>query len=356
MVARENRKITKSVKIGGKLIIGNRQPIVVQSMCTTKTIDIKSTVEQIKALEKEKCEIIRVGIPDLDSAKALDKIKKHVNLPIVADIHFDYNLAIEALKNGADKVRVNPGNLGGNDRFAEVIEAAKKMNKAIRIGVNSGSMEKDLLEQYGYPSAEAMVESALRSVEFCEKLNFKNLVVSLKSTEVEDAIKAYRLFSAKSDYPLHVGMTEGGTLIPGTVKNAIGIGTLLMDGIGDTIRVSMTADPIEQVIAAKEILKSLHMYDKEVSIISCPTCARTEINVKELAEKVRARTMHIEKPLKITVLGCSVNGPGEAREADYGIAGGRQKGVIYRKGQIAKVVSEDKLLDELIQLIEEDNA
>ncbi len=353
--SRKNHKRTRAVKLGDKLIIGDQQPILIQSMCTTKTYDWKSTVEQIQEVEAEKCDIMRVSVPDLESAKALDNIKKHVAMPIVADIHFDYNLAIKSLEYGADKIRINPGNLGGEERFVEVIKAAKKLNKAMRIGINSGSMENELLEKYGYPSAEAMVESAMNAIKIAEAHDYHDIVISLKSTEVEDAIKAYRLFSEKSDYPLHVGMTEAGTLIPGIAKNAIGIGTLLQDGIGDTIRVSMTADPVEQVIAAKEILKALHLYDKEPTVISCPTCARTEIDVKSLAEQVRERTLHIEKPIKITVLGCAVNGPGEAKEADYGIAGGRQKGVLYRKGKIYKVLPEDQLLDELIRLIEEDN-
>lgn len=354
--SRKNHKKTRAVKLGDNLVIGDQQPILIQSMCTTKTYDWKSTVEQIQEVEAEKCDIMRVSVPDLESAKALDNIKKHVAMPIVADIHFDYNLAIKSLEYGADKIRINPGNLGGEERFVEVIKAAKKLNKAMRIGINSGSMENELLEKYGYPSPEAMVESAMNAIEIAEAHEYRDIVISLKSTEVEDAIKAYRIFSEKSDYPLHVGMTESGTLIPGIAKNAIGIGTLLQDGIGDTIRVSMTADPVEQVIAAKEILKALHLYDKEPTVISCPTCARTEIDVKSLAEQVRERTLHIEKPIKITVLGCSVNGPGEAREADYGIAGGRQKGVLYRKGKIYKVLPEDQLLDELIRLIEEDNA
>lgn len=356
MSNRKNHKRTKPVNIGHNLIIGNCQPIAIQSMCTTKTSDWKSTVEQINEVEKEKCDVMRIAIPNLESGKALDNIRKHVKMPIVADVHFDYNLAIKSLEHGADKVRINPGNLGGEDRFIEVIKAAKKLNKAVRIGINSGSMENELLEKYGYPSPEAMVESAINAIKIAEAHDFKNIVVSLKSTEVEDAIKAYRLFSEKSDYPLHVGMTEAGTLISGIAKNAIGIGTLLQNGIGDTIRVSMTADPVDQIIAAKEILKALHLYDKEPTIISCPTCARTEIDVKKLAEEVRKRTFHIEKPVKITVLGCAVNGPGEAKEADYGIAGGRKKGVLYKKGEIYKVLPEDQLLDELVQLIEEDNA
>jgi len=356
MNSQKNRKGTKPVNIGHNLIIGDCQPVAIQSMCTTKTSDWKSTVEQIKQVEQENCDVMRVAIPDLKSAKALDTIKKHVRIPIVADIHFDYNLAIKSFEYGADKIRINPGNIGGEDRFIEVLKAAKKLNKAIRIGINSGSMENELLEKYGYPSPEAMVESAQNAIKIAEAHDFTNIVVSLKSTEVEDAIKAYRLFSEQSDYPLHVGMTEAGTLIPGIAKNAIGIGTLLQDGIGDTIRVSMTTDPVEQVIAAKEILKALHLYGKEPIIISCPTCARTEINVKDLAEKVREKTRHIRKPVKITVLGCAVNGPGEAKEADYGIAGGRKKGVLYRKGEIHKVLPEDQLLDELVRLIEEDNA
>ena len=268
MSNRKNHKRTNPVSLSQNLIIGDCQPVVIQSMCTTKTFDWKSTVDQIKEVEKEKCDIMRVAVPDLESAKALDNIKKHVAMPIIADIHFDYNLAIKSLEYGADKIRINPGNLGGEDRFIEVLKAAKKLNKAMRIGINSGSMENELLEKYGYPSPEAMVESAVNAIKIAEAHDFHNIVISLKSTEVEDAIKAYRLFSKQSDYPLHVGMTEAGTLIPGIAKNAIGIGTLLQNGIGDTIRVSMTADPVDQVIAAKEILKSLHLYDKEPTIIS----------------------------------------------------------------------------------------
>lgn len=348
-------KKTKSIKVGN-LNIGGKNPIAIQSMTTTKTEDWKSTVEQIHALEAEKCDIIRVAVPNMEAAKAITQIKKHIKIPLVADIHFGHNLAIESLKQGADKIRINPGNIGSKDRVAEIIEAAKSLDKAIRIGINSGSMEDALLEKYGHPTAEAFVESALNSIEFCEKLGFKKIIVSLKSTEVPDSIEAYRLFAAKSDYPLHVGMTEAGTMIPGITKNAIGIGTLLQEGIGDTIRVSMTEDPIDQVKTAKEILKCLHLYDKEPTIISCPTCGRTEIDVKKLSLEVTRRTAHIQKPLKITVLGCAVNGPGEAKEADYGIAGGREKGVIFKAGKIYKVVHEPQLLDEFINLIESENA
>ncbi|MFC1647398.1 flavodoxin-dependent (E)-4-hydroxy-3-methylbut-2-enyl-diphosphate synthase [Patescibacteria group bacterium] len=348
-------KKTRPTKIGN-LTIGGENPIAIQSMTTTKTEDWKSTVEQIHALEAEKCDIIRVAIPNMEAAKAIPQIKKHTTMPLVADIHFDHNLAIESFKQGADKIRINPGNIGSKDAVAEVIKAAKTLNKAIRIGINSGNMEDELLEKYGHPTAPAFVESALNSIEFCEKLGFKNIVVSLKSVEVPDSIEAYRLFAQKSDYPLHVGMTEAGTMIPGISKNAIGIGTLLQEGIGDTIRVSMTESPVDQVKTAKEILKCLHLYDKEPTIISCPTCGRTEIDVKKLSQEVTRRTAHIQKPLKITVLGCAVNGPGEAKEADYGIAGGRKKGVIYRKGEIYKVVQEAQLLDEFIKLIESENA
>ncbi len=347
-------KKTRPVKIGG-LIVGGDNSIAIQSMTTTKTHDWKSTVEQCMDLRKEKCDIIRVGVPDIKSAKAINKIKQKIKMPVVADIHFNHNLAIESLKNGADKVRINPGNIGSKDKFEQVINAAKKLNKAIRIGINSGSMDQVLLEKYKHPTPEALVESALSSINFCEKLGFNNIIVSLKSTELPVMLKAYRLFAEQSDYPVHVGVTEAGTLIPGITKNAIGIGTLLQEGLGDTIRVSMTADPVDQVKTAKEILKSLYLYDKEPIVISCPTCARTEINVKKLAEEVTKRTAHIKKPLKITVLGCAVNGPGEAKEADYGIAGGRKKGVIFKHGKIYKVVPESDLLDEFIQLIESDN-
>lgn len=348
-------KKTRPIKIGN-FKIGGDNPIAIQSMTTTKTHDWKSTVEQCKALEQEKCDIIRIAIPDIEAAKAIPKIKEHIKMPLVADIHFDHNLAIESLKQGADKVRINPGNIGSKEGIAEIVEVAKKLDKAIRIGINSGSMEDEILDKYGHPTAQAFVESALNSIKFCEKLGFTNIVVSLKSTEVPDAIEAYRLFAQQSDYPLHVGMTEAGTMIPGITKNAIGIATLLQEGIGDTIRVSMTEDPIDQVKTAKEILKCLHLYDKEPTIISCPTCGRTEIDVKKLSLEVTRRTAHISKPLKITVLGCAVNGPGEAKEADYGIAGGREKGVIFKQGKIYKVVPEAELLDEFIKLIESENA
>jgi len=348
-------KKTRPVKTGD-LVVGGDNSIAIQSMTTTKTHDWKSTVEQCLDLREEKCDIVRVGIPDMKSAGVISKIKQKIRMPLVADVHFDHNLAIESLKNGADKVRINPGNIGAEDNFEQVVNAAKKLNKAIRIGINSGSMDKILLEKYKHPTPEALVESALNSINFCEKLGFNNIVVSLKSTELPIMLRAYELFAKQSDYPLHVGMTEAGTLIPGITKNAIGIGTLLRQGIGDTIRVSMTADPVDQVKTAKEILKCLHLYDKEPMIISCPTCARTEINVKNLAEQVTKRTAHIRKPLKITVLGCAVNGPGEAKEADYGIAGGREKGVIFKHGKIYKVVPEADLLDEFVQLIESENA
>jgi (E)-4-hydroxy-3-methylbut-2-enyl-diphosphate synthase len=352
---RVKAKKTRSVKIRD-LVLGNNNPIAIQSMTTTKTYDWKSTVEQCIDLQNEKCDIIRVAVPDLKSSKAIGKIKKNISMPLVADIHFDHNLAIESLKNGADKIRINPGNIGSKESFEQIIKAAKKLKKAIRIGVNSGSMDRKLLEKYQHPTPEALVQSALNNINLCEKLGFKNVVISLKSTDLPVMLQAYRLFSKKSDYPVHVGMTEAGTLIPGITKNAIGIGTLLQEGIGDTIRVSMTADPVDQVKTAKEILKCLHLYHKEPTIISCPTCARTEIDVKKLAEQVTRRTAHIQKPLKITVLGCAVNGPGEAKEADYGIAGGREKGVIFKHGEIHKVVPESNLLDEFIELIESENA
>lgn len=334
---------TRKIKIGD-VIIGGGNPVAIQSMCDTKTHDIKETVAQILKLEKEGCDVIRVAVPDERAVDTIPQIKKHIHIPLVADIHFDYTLAIKALRKGADKIRINPGNIGGEERVAEILKVCKV---PIRIGINSGS-----LENYHHPIHEAMVESALKWVRFCENRNFTNIVLSLKSSNVADTIAAYELISKKVDYPLHVGITEAGTLIPGAVKSAIGIGSLLKKGIGDTIRVSLTEDPIYEIRVAKEILKSLGLYKKEPEIISCPTCGRTEIDLKKLVREVEKRAALIKKPLKIAVMGCMVNAIGEAREADFGIGGGKRKGVIFKKGKIIKTVPESKLVDELFKLIE----
>jgi len=360
MAVQNEKRITREIYIGkpnkGTVIVGGNYPIAIQSMCNTKTHDWKTTVEQIHALEKEKCEIVRVAVPDFESAKALPKIIENINIPLVADIHFDHRLAVESIKNGVDKIRINPGNIGASEKVEEVVNAAKKAGVVIRIGINAGSLEKELLEKHGHPTPEALIESAENGIKFCEKLGFHDIVVSLKTTEVLDFIRAHRMFADNCEYPLHVGVTEAGTLIPGVVRNAIGVGTLLQEGIGNTIRVSLTADPVQEIKAAKEILKALDMYHKEPIIKSCPTCSRTEINVETLAHEVEKLTAHIEKPIKIAVMGCVVNGPGESREADYGIAGGRKHGALYRKGEFVKTVPESKLLDELLTLIKQDHA
>jgi (E)-4-hydroxy-3-methylbut-2-enyl-diphosphate synthase len=339
------RMKTREIKIGG-VRIGGENEVAIQSMCDTKTEDVSATVAQILKLEEEGCDIVRVAVPNVEAAEALKEIKKKIGIPLVADVHFDYTLALKALENGADKIRINPGNIGGEERVAEILKVCKV---PIRIGINSGS-----LESHHHPIYEAMAESALKWVGFCEERGFENLVLSLKSSNVEDTIKAYEMISEKTDYPLHVGITEAGTLIPGAVKSAIGIGSLLQKGIGDTIRVSLTEDPVQEIRVAKEILKSLGMYGKEPEIISCPTCGRTEIDLKGLVVEVEKRAKKIKKPLKIAVMGCAVNAVGEAREADFGIGGGKGNGIIFKKGKVVKNVPEDRLVDELFELIEKE--
>ena len=327
--------------------------MVVQSMTNTETSDVSSTVEQIKSLECAGCEIIRVAVPDEEAAHALGKIKKSINIPLTADIHFHHKLALIALDQGVDGLRLNPGNIGSQERVREVARKAEDRRVPIRIGVNSGSLEKDLLEQYGSPTPEALVESALRHVRMLEDLNFGDIKISVKASGVEHTIEAYRLLSEKVDYPLHLGVTEAGTTLCGTIKSALGIGTLLREGIGDTIRVSLTADPIVEVKAAYEILASLGLRKRPyVEIISCPTCGRTQIDLEGLVGRLEKRLAGIRYPLKVAVMGCVVNGPGEAKEADVGIAGGDGKGVIIREGQIIRTCKEDQLEDELVKEIE----
>lgn len=345
------RKITREVKIGNKKIGGNN-PILVQSMTNTDTRDIEKTIEQIKRLEDYGCDIIRVAVPDMEAAEAIKEIKKNINIPLVADIHFDYRLAIKSIENGADKIRINPGNIGRQENIKKVVEIAKEKGIPIRIGVNSGSLEKEILHKYKGVTAEAVVESALKNVLILEKLGFYDIVISLKTTNVPLTIEAYKFASSKVDYPLHVGITEAGTIEAGTIKSAVGIGTLLYLGIGDTIRVSLTGDPVHEVRVGRQILRSLGLLKEGVEIISCPTCGRTKIDLINLAEEVEKRTKNIKKPLKVAVMGCVVNGPGEAKEADIGIAGGDGEGVIFKKGKVYKKVKEEELIEELMREIE----
>jgi (E)-4-hydroxy-3-methylbut-2-enyl-diphosphate synthase len=343
------RKRTRAVKVGD-LILGDGQPIRIQSMTKVPTRNVQATLEQIDRLVESGCEIVRVACPGEEDVKALGKIRSKVKIPLVADIHFNYRFALMAIDEGVDKLRLNPGNIGDKDRVAEVVEKAKRCHIPIRIGVNSGSLEKDLMEKYG-PTAEALVESARRHVAILEAMDFHDTVISLKTTDVPTLIAAYRLASQKFNYPLHLGVTEAGTLIRGSVYNAIGIGTLLQEGFGDTIRVSLTADPVEEVKVAKMILESLDLR-QGVRVISCPTCGRTEIDTAKLAQEVEARAMKLAGPLTIAVMGCAVNGPGEAQGADFAITGGQKKGMIYVAGKQVRVVDEDKLVDELFKEIE----
>ena len=345
------RKTTKTVDIGGVKIGGNN-PVAIQSMCNTDTRDVKATVNQILRLEEAGCEIIRVAVPDQEAAAAVADIKKAIHIPLVVDIHFDYRLALECMKNGADKVRINPGNIGGTDRVKKVVETAKERSVPIRIGVNGGSLEKELIEKYGGPTADALVESAMRHVKILENEDFDNTVVSIKISNVPVMIEAYRKFSEISDLPLHIGVTEAGTLRSGTIKSAIGIGSLLSGGIGDTMRVSLTADPVEEIYAAYDIQRILGLRKKGVQLVSCPTCGRTRINLIEIANEVEKRLANVDKDITVAVMGCAVNGPGESREADIGIAGGCGEGLIFRKGKIIKKAPENKIIDELMNEIE----
>ena len=302
-------------------------------------------------MEEAGCDIIRVAVPDMASAVAISEIKKQIRIPLVADVHFDYRLAIESIKQGADGLRINPGNIGNVDRVRKVVEMAKSYQVPIRIGVNSGSLEKDLLKKYGGPTPEALVESALRHVEILENMSFDQIVISLKSSDVLSCIHAYKLIAEKVDYPLHLGITEAGTLLTGTIKSSVGLGILLYEGIGDTIRVSLTGEPIDEVKVGIEILKSLNLREHGINLISCPTCGRTQINLINIAEEVQEKLSYIKKPLKVAVMGCVVNGPGEAREADIGIAGGNKRVAIFKKGEIIKTVPEENAVSELLNEI-----
>mgnify|MGYP004515101633 FL=1 len=344
-------KSTKKIKIGG-VTIGGGEPVAIQSMTNTDTRDFKSTVSQILKLEAAGCEIIRCAVPDMQAAESFGKIKKEIHIPLVADIHFDYKLALECIKNGADKIRINPGNIGSRERVKAVVDAAKDSGVPIRIGVNGGSLEKDLLEKYKSPTADALVESALRHAAILDELNFSDIAISIKTSDVPTTIEAYRKLSDMCDYPLHVGVTEAGTLKGGIIKSAVGIGTLLSEGIGDTIRVSLTADPIEEIYAAKDILNVLGLRNQGVKFVSCPTCGRTQLNLIKIANEVENRLKDVDKNITVAVMGCAVNGPGEAREADIGIAGGKGEGLIFSHGKIIKKVSENMLVDALMNEIE----
>lgn len=345
------RKTKRVVNIGG-VKIGGDNPVAIQSMCNTDTRDIISTVNQIHELENAGCEIIRVAVPDMAAAEAVRDIKKQIHIPLVVDIHFDYRLALECMKNGADKVRINPGNIGDKERVKQVVEMAKERQIPIRIGVNGGSLEKDLLAKYGGVTSDALVESAMGHVAILDELNFNDIVVSIKISDVVKMLGAYRKFNEISDIPLHIGVTESGTLKSGTIKSAVGIGALLAEGIGDTMRVSLTANPVEEIYAAYDIQKVLGMRKTGVEIVSCPTCGRTQIDLIPIANEVEKRLQGINKPIKVAVMGCVVNGPGEAREADIGIAGGKGEGLIFKKGEIVRKVRESEIVDELMKEIE----
>lgn len=340
------REQTKTVRIG-KVKIGGGNPIAIQSMTNTPTEDVAATVGQIRRLEAAGCEIIRCTVPTPEAAAAIKEIKKQISIPLVADIHFDYKMAIAAMENGADKIRINPGNIGGKEKVAAVVSVAKERNIPIRVGVNSGSLEKDLLKKYGGVTAEGIVESALDKVHMIEEMNYDNLVISIKSSDVMMCVKAHELLAGKTPYPLHVGITESGTVNSGNIKSAIGLALILNQGIGDTVRVSLTGDPVEEIKSAKLILRTLKLRKGGIEVVSCPTCGRTKIDLVRLAGEVEKMTADIPLDLKVAVMGCVVNGPGEAKEADIGIAGGIGEGLLIKKGEIIRKVPESELLEAL---------
>ena len=337
------REQTKVIQIGDRKI-GGGNPVAIQSMTNTKTEDVAATVAQIHALEEAGCDIIRCAVPTMQAAESLKEIHKQIHIPLVADIHFDYRLALAAIENGADKIRINPGNIGDEERVRAVVNAAKERGIPIRVGVNSGSLEKDIIAEYGHVTAEGLVKSALQKVAMIENMGYDNLVISIKSSDVLMSIKAHELMDKQSRYPLHVGITESGTVHSGNIKSAIGIGTILYEGIGDTIRVSLTGDPVEEVRSAKLILRTLGLRKGGVTVVSCPTCGRTQIDLIGLATKVENMVKDLDKDIIVAVMGCVVNGPGEAREADIGIAGGKGEGLLIKKGEVIRKVPEDQLL------------
>ena len=340
------KRLTKEVHIGNR-VIGGANPILIQSMTNTKTEDVAATVAQIEKLTKAGCDIIRCAVPTMEAAKALGEIKKQIAIPVVADIHFDYKLAIAAMENGADKIRINPGNIGSIERVKAVVDVAKERNIPIRVGVNSGSLEKNLVEKYNGVTAEGIVESALDKVKIIEDMGYNNLVVSIKSSDVMMCVKAHELIADKTNHPLHVGITEAGTIISGNIKSSIGLGLILSQGIGDTIRVSLTGDPVEEIKSAKLILRTLGLRKGGIEVVSCPTCGRTQIDLIGLANQVETMVAEFPLDIKVAVMGCVVNGPGEAKEADLGVAGGIGEGLIIKKGEIYKKVPEEQLLDAL---------
>lgn len=347
---------TRKVMVGN-VRIGGQNRVVIQSMCNTKTKDVESTVKQILELEEAGCEIIRVACLDLEDAKAIKNIKEKIHIPIVADIHYDYKLALEAIKSGVDKIRINPGNIGSKERVKAVVDKCKEHHIPIRIGVNAGSLEKDLLEKYGKPTAKAMVESAKRHIDILEELDFKDYILSLKASNLDLCIEAYEEASKEFDCPLHLGITESGTEFSGTIKSSIGLGYMLRNGIGDTLRVSLSDDPVKEIKVAKEILKDCNLYKKSPTLVACPTCGRTRIDLIPIAKEVEEFLQKIEDDITVAVMGCSVNGPGEAREADIGIAGGVKEGLIFKKGEIIKKVPQEKIVEvlkeEIIKMVED---
>lgn len=345
------RRKTTTVKIGN-VLVGSEHPISIQSMTNTKTEDVAATVAQIRALETAGCEIIRLAVPTFEAADAIKGIKQKINTPLVADIHFDHRLAIAAMENGVDKIRLNPGNIGSDEKVRKVVEVAKHYGVPIRVGVNSGSLEKEILKKYGHVTAEGLVESALKHVRLLEENHFEDMIVAIKSSNVQMTLKAFELLGKEVPYPYHVGITEAGTYFSGTVKSSIGIGHLLLNGIGDTMRVSLTSDPVNEVKVAKEILNALELRSFGIKVISCPTCGRTNVNIEHMAEAVQKRYAHVNADISVAVMGCVVNGPGEAREADLGIAGGLGEGLIFKKGQVIKKVKEEALLTELFKEID----
>ena len=347
---------TRKVMVGN-VRIGGQNKVVIQSMCNTKTKDVESTVKQILELEEAGCEIIRVACLDLEDAKAIKNIKEKIHIPIVADIHYDYKLALEAIKSGVDKIRINPGNIGSKERVKTVVDKCKEHHIPIRIGVNAGSLEKDLLEKYGKPTAKAMVESAKRHIDILEELDFKDYILSLKASNLDLCIEAYEEASKEFDCPLHLGITESGTEFSGTIKSSIGLGYMLRNGIGDTLRVSLSDDPVKEIKVAKEILKDCNLYKKSPTLVACPTCGRTRIDLIPIAKEVEEFLQKIEDDITVAVMGCSVNGPGEAREADIGIAGGVKEGLIFKKGEIIKKIPQEKIVEvlkeEIIKMVED---
>lgn len=338
-----HREHTKTIQIGN-VKIGGGNPVAIQSMTNTRTEDVVATVEQIRRLEAAGCEIVRCTVPTLEAAEAIREIKKQIRIPLVADIHFDYKMAIAALENGADKIRINPGNIGGGDKVKAVVEAARERNVPIRVGVNSGSLEKQLVDKYHGVTAQGLVESALDKVHMIEAIGYDNLVISIKSSDVMMCVRAHELLAEKTEYPLHVGITESGTVVSGNIKSAVGLGLILYQGIGDTIRVSLTGDPAEEIKSAKLILKTLGLRKGGIEVVSCPTCGRTKIDLIGLANQVENMVADIDLDLKVAVMGCAVNGPGEAKEADIGIAGGEGEGLLIKKGEIIRKVPENELL------------